>query len=68
MSDLLTTDEAGVRLGVSAQRVRQFIESGRLPAERYGDIWLIRPADLACVGERKPGRPRGQARQTAAQG
>jgi excisionase family DNA binding protein len=56
--DLLTTEQAGARLGVSAQRVRQFIDAGRLPATRYGDMWLIRPADLACVGERKPGRPR----------
>jgi excisionase family DNA binding protein len=60
MADLITTAEAAEKLGITSIRVRQLIASGRLPAKEYGQIWLIKPADLAKVRVRKTGRPRGK--------
>lgn len=36
--------------------------AGRLPAERVGNQFLILPADLAMVKDRKPGRPPAEAK------
>ena len=57
MPDLLTTQQAAERLGVSASRVRQFILDGRLPATKLGRDNLIREADLRLIQDRKAGRP-----------
>jgi excisionase family DNA binding protein len=57
MPDLLTTQQAAERLGVSASRVRQFILDGRLPATKLGRDNLIREADLSLIQNRKAGRP-----------
>ncbi|SRR6266496_2828766 len=57
MPDLLTTEQAGKRLGVNASRVRQFILEGRLPAIKLGRDNLIREEDLTLVHDRKAGRP-----------
>jgi excisionase family DNA binding protein len=57
MPDLLTTQQAAERLGVSASRVRQFILDGRLPATKLGRDNLIREADLSLIQDRKAGRP-----------
>ncbi|MGI8733753.1 MAG: helix-turn-helix domain-containing protein [Pyrinomonadaceae bacterium] len=54
----LTTAETADRLGVSTRRVHQFIEEGRLPAEKKGRDYLINDSDLKLVKNRKPGRPR----------
>ena len=63
MSNLLTTQEASERLGVSARRVIALIEAGRLPASRFGKAYAIKEADLELVAERTVGRP---AKETAA--
>lgn len=63
---LLTTDQAARALGISQCRVRQFISDGRLPAQKLGQIWLIRAADLKRKDvARRPGagRPRTKPRQ-----
>ena len=57
MPELLTTEQAGEKLGVNASRVRQFILEGRLPATKLGRDNLIREEDLTLVQERKVGRP-----------
>ena len=57
MPDLLTTEQAGKRLGVNASRVRQFILEGRLPAIKLGRDNLIREEDLSLIEDRKAGRP-----------
>src|SRR2546427_7060938 len=57
MPDLLTTEQAGEKLGVNASRVRQFILEGRLPAIKLGRDNLIREEDLTLVQERRAGRP-----------
>jgi len=54
---LLTTEEAAERLGVTSVRVRAMILAGRLPAEKFGHVHMIREEDLALVADRKPGRP-----------
>lgn len=56
--DLITAKQAAEKLGVNDSRVRQLIASGKLPAEKYGNLWLIKEKDLEMVQDRKPtGRP-----------
>jgi excisionase family DNA binding protein len=54
----LTTTEAAAILQVIPRRVRALIESGKLPAERIGRDWVIKPKDLDRLKGRTPGRPR----------
>ena len=56
----MTTTEAAKKLCVTPRRVRALIASGRLRAERIGRDWHIMEADLDALGERKPGRPKGE--------
>ncbi len=60
MGKLLTTREAGKRLGIGPLRVRQLILNGRLPASKFGRDWVIQDKDLKKVKNRKPGRPKGK--------
>jgi excisionase family DNA binding protein len=54
----LTAKQVAERLNVNDSRVRQLINSGKLPAEKYGNLWLIDEKDLKLVKDRKPtGRP-----------
>jgi excisionase family DNA binding protein len=55
---MIGTTEVGRLLGVSGQRVRQLISTGRLRATKMGRDWFVLPADLEPVRERKPGRPK----------
>jgi len=43
---LLTVYDVAERLGLSHQRIRQFIAQGRLPAEKVGRDWVITENDL----------------------
>ena len=52
---MLTTAEAAEELGVSQRRVVQLIGDGRLPAEWYGSLWLVRRRDLRHVRVRLSG-------------
>ena len=54
----MTTVEVAEELGIGAQRVRDLIKAGRLPAQKFGRDWVIREADLGLIEHRKPGRPR----------
>jgi excisionase family DNA binding protein len=56
--DDLTVREVAERLGLSKSRIFHMIRDGRLPATRFGTVWVIRERDLAKVLERKTGRPR----------
>jgi excisionase family DNA binding protein len=62
--DLLTTEEVAGRLGVTATRVRAMIAAGRLPAEKYGVVYLIKESDLKLVEDRKVGRPQKAKAET----
>jgi excisionase family DNA binding protein len=54
---ILTTNEVAERLGVTVQRVHQFIKDERLPAQKMGRDYLIDEDDLKRVADRHTGRP-----------
>ena len=56
-SEFISTNEAANSLGISRQRVLQLIETGRLPATKFANVYMIRKADLALVEDRPVGRP-----------
>jgi excisionase family DNA binding protein len=62
MAKLITAAEAGGALGVTRHRIIALISAGRLPAEKMGMQYLIKPADLAKVRDGKRGRPRTAAK------
>jgi len=57
---IIGTTEAGIRLGVTANRVRALIISGRLRAQKVGRDYAINPSDLKAVEKRTPGRPKSR--------
>lgn len=57
MNGFITTKEASEKLKVSVRRVQALIAAGRLPAEKIGNSYAIREADLALLNGRKNGRP-----------
>ena len=56
-ADYITTNEAAGALGVTRQRVLQLIQDGRLKAEKFGNVYMIRRGDLAHIEEKPMGRP-----------
>jgi len=64
VSDLVSLSDASLVLGVSAERVRQLVVAGDLPAQRFGNAWavpldaLIARRDSSATG----GRPLGAQR------
>jgi excisionase family DNA binding protein len=54
---LLSVNEAASLLRISPARVRALIGAGRLPAEKVGWAWIIRPANLEKIRVRTVGRP-----------
>jgi|694.fasta_scaffold07216_11 excisionase family DNA binding protein len=55
--NLLSTNEAATRLGITQRRVVALITSGRLPSQRVGKMHVVREKDLKLVKDRPPGRP-----------
>jgi excisionase family DNA binding protein len=53
----ISTTDAAEKLGITRQRVLQLIESGRLPASLFANVYMIREADLKLIADRPPGRP-----------
>lgn len=60
--NLLTVQQAAEKLGVHRSRVHALIKAERLPAQKYGNQYLIKESDLKLVEERKTGRPPKQAK------
>lgn len=63
-SELITTGEAGQRLGILGKSVRRAITEGRLPARRIGMFYALDPADVERYRSAyplRPGRPFGSA-------
>ncbi len=56
-NDHITTNEAAGELGVTRQRVLQLIQDGRLKAEKFANVYMIRRGDLANIEEKPMGRP-----------
>jgi len=54
---MITTAEVAARLGVHRSRVNDLMKEGRLPAQRFGKVYLVDEKDLRLVAKRKPGRP-----------
>jgi excisionase family DNA binding protein len=61
--DYLTTKEVAEKLGVTLRRVQAMIESGRLPAQKFGRDYMIKPQDLKLVENRKVGRPKKSSKE-----
>ncbi len=57
MDKWLTTQQAAERLQLTDSRVRQLILEGRLPAQKFGHLNMIREDDLPLVAGIKRGRP-----------
>lgn len=59
MSDLMSVDDAAKYLGVSAIRVNQFCNEGRI-GEKVGNTWIIRKKQLVEFAKKRraPGRPK----------
>jgi len=57
MKDLISSKEAAEKLGISLRRVQALITSGKLPAQKIGNSYVVQEKDLALVRERTPGRP-----------
>ena len=51
--------EAARRLGVHYMTVYRYVRTGRLPARRAGQEWLVDPGDLDRVHPAEPSRPAG---------
>jgi excisionase family DNA binding protein len=60
MKDLISSKEAAEKLGLSLRRVQALITSGRLPAQKIGNSYVVNEKDLELVKERKSGRPAKQ--------
>ncbi|MEN9800538.1 MAG: Helix-turn-helix domain [Pseudomonadota bacterium] len=45
-SEWLTTAEVGLKLGVAAETVREWVHNGRLPATLMGRSWRVRHSDV----------------------
>ncbi len=54
----LSTTQAAERLNVSRRRVIALIEQGKLPAEKFSNVYMINEKVLALVENRKGGRPK----------
>lgn len=57
MKNLISSKEAAEKLGLSLRRVQALITSGRLPAQKIGNSYVVIEKDLELVKERTPGRP-----------
>ena len=55
--DYISTNDAADALGVTRQRVLQLIQDGRLKAEKFADVYMIRRADLSNIEGKTMGRP-----------
>lgn len=64
MNGFIGTREAAKRLKISVRRVQALIAAGRLSAEKIGNTYAIREADLAVLSGRKNGRPKPTAGRT----
>jgi excisionase family DNA binding protein len=56
-NELLSTAEAGERLGVTRQRILELITAGRLPARKVGRSYVVRAGDVSSLERNKVGRP-----------
>lgn len=53
----MTTKDAADKLGVSDIRIRQFIDEGRLVAQKFGPMWMVSAESVKGFERQGPGRP-----------
>ena len=58
MGVALTTKDVAEILGISESGVCRMIYSGKLPAQKFGKAWVIKPIDLKKITVSHAGRPR----------
>ena len=63
MKNLISSKEAAEKLGLSLRRVQALITSGRLPAQKIGNSYVVSEKDLELVKMRTPGRPKNSLNQ-----
>jgi excisionase family DNA binding protein len=56
-SVFISVNEAAEIKGVTRQRILQYINDGRLPAQKFADVYMIRRQDLDAVELKPAGRP-----------
>ncbi len=62
MEGYITTTEAAERLGLSSARIRQLVASGKLPAQKFGPVNMVKVSDLELIRHRPAaGRPSTKA-------
>ncbi len=63
--NLVTVTEARDRLGLTANRIRQFIREGRLTADKRGRMYWLDPIEISRFKLllRKAGYPEGRPRR-----
>jgi excisionase family DNA binding protein len=54
---LLSVKDSAELLGISRQRIQALISNGRLPAQKIGNSYVIKEADLKLIEDRQTGRP-----------
>lgn len=61
----MTTEQAGQRLGITADMVKKHCQRGHLKAEKHGRGWWITEAALKTFIERRrgPGQPRKEIKK-----
>lgn len=57
MSEPITTAVAAERLGVTIQRVRQYILDGRIQARKFGSVYMVDPESVAAFRPKPVGNP-----------
>jgi excisionase family DNA binding protein len=63
MPRCITLQEAADRLGVHYMTAYRYVRTGRLPAEREGVQWVVDPADLKRLREKRAPQRRGRIRR-----
>lgn len=49
----LTVKQAAAALGLSVASIKKFLYSGKLPGEKFGDVWVVYSRDLDLLRNRK---------------
>ena len=66
MNKLLSTVEVAARLNIHRVSVSRLVRSGKLPAQRVGNSWVVVEEDLVELEKNYEGR-RGRPRKDSAQ-
>src|SRR6187397_616201 len=61
----LTLNETAVRLGVHYMTAYKYVRTGRLPATKVGQEWLVEQADLVSFERERQGRSARGSRRAA---